>query len=114
MNYLINIIFFVLALTLCSVVDARLGRHHRKLQVVAANNKAVAGRYIVYMNDDVVNAQGVLSSTLQSFNSARVRHSFGRLFNGLILEDVPEELLELILDNPAVREVYEVRSHLLL
>lgn len=86
------------------------GRHagHRKLNMAHSNNEAVEGQYIVYFNDDLVNAQGAVSSLLQSANSGRVRHDFGRLFNGLLLSALPDDALQLLLDSPFVREIYEV------
>lgn len=91
------------------VVD---GRHtgHRKLNMAHSNNKAVEGQYIVYFNDDFVNAQGVVSSILRGANSGRVRHEFGKMFNGLLLSGLSDDTLELILDSPFIREVYEVCS----
>ena len=73
-----------------------------------SNNEAVEGQYIIYFNDDLANAQGVVSSILQGGNSGRVRHDFGRLFNGLLLSDLSDEVLQLLLDSPFVREIYEV------
>ena len=73
-----------------------------------SNNEVVEGQYIIYFNDDLANAQGVVSSILKAENSGRVRHEIGRLFNGLILSDLSDEVLQLLLDSPFVREIYEV------
>ena len=99
----------VLALAICAMAPLVDGRHsgHRKLQMAHSNNRAIEGQYIVYFNDDLVNAQGVVSSILRGANSGRVKHTFGRLFNGLLLADLSDDTLELLLASPFVREVYE-------
>ena len=82
------------------VVEARIGSH-KKYHAVAETESASNGRLIVIMADDFA---GSLSESVPSFLESKYMVSrVEYALNGYIVENVPERVLEEILDSKDVR-----------
>ena len=87
--------------------SARLGAH-RKLKTVNKGNNAVPGQYIVLVNDNVQDVRGPLNAVLHANENAKIHHFYENALRGFLLSNVPDNLLQRLLDSADVKEIYEV------
>lgn len=102
-------VFMILAMA--PWASARLGGH-RKLKSVSAANRKIPGQYIVLLNDNVQDVPGSLNSILNANENAKIHHFYQRALRGVLLSNVPDQLLQRLLDSTSVKAVYEVSTNL--
>ena len=90
--------------------------NHRKLQSIHSNAKTVSGSYIVMFHKDQQHKRQLAGRSLSSneeMDGIIIQHEFVHVLHGAIaIDNVTDDVLHEILDDPNVKQVVPVRTSL--